>query len=370
MATFNLTDSGKLSSTVITAEGFLVCDIDFARVGVQQYFNSDLGMMFPNKPAYEKINVLRQESEVFDAESMASFSLIPLTNGHPDRFLDANTVKHFQVGTTGESVTRNGQFVRTKIKVTDADIVKKIQSGYKQFSAGYSSVVKPYTAIVDGIQIHAIQTNIRGNHLAVAINNARCGSGCSIKDNKNMKTEKILETIKVELSDELRTALTDSLSSVETEFATLELKVTDAEAKVVAIQELWDGCKKKKEDEIEEIKAQLDDAKSKIFDEAKIDVLVEERVKTISDCQSILPEVDTKLSNSEMKRTVVGAKCADLKDTISVKTAAYIEARFDALVSTVILDAVNIAKAAGQKADKAKLVDSQESRRKAHGIVD
>jgi hypothetical protein len=40
------------------------------------------------------------------------------------------------------------------------------------------------------------------------------------------------------------------------------------------------------------------------------------------------------------------------------------------LVSTVILDAVNIAKAAGQKADKAELVDSQESRRKAHGIVD
>lgn len=361
----NLTDKGTLSKTVITDEGFLVCEIDFARSGVQQYYNVELGMMFKDKPETAVINVLRPEREVFDAESMSSFSLIPLTNGHPSNFLDAETVKHYQVGTTGENVVRNGDFVRTKIKVTDADIVKKIQSGYKQFSAGYSSIVKPHSEIVDGIQIHAIQTNIRGNHLAVAINNARCGSGCSIKDNTNMKTEKIIAEIKVEMSDEIRVALKDSFAKVETEFAEVAQKLVDSEAKIAEIQQLWDACKKKKEDEIEEIKAQLDDAKSKVLPQDKIDEMIEERVKTINDCKSILPEVDIKLSNIEMKRAVVAEKCSDLKDTASVKTPAYIEARFDALMVTTVLDSVNFHKAAVDPTDfKVEHIDSQAVRAK------
>lgn len=373
-----LTDSGKFSSTVITDEGFLVTEIDFARVGIQQYLNSDLadGKFFPDKPKNAIINVLRPESEVFDEKSLSSFALIPLTNGHPDKNLDSKTTKYYSVGTTGENVKRNGNFVRTKIKVTDSIVVNKIKSGYKQFSAGYTSILKKSNGIYGGKEFHAIQTNIRGNHLAVAINNARCGDGCSIKDNNNMKTEQILGTIKIELSDELRTAITDSLATVETEFAELSTKITDAEAKVVVaeakvadIQELWDECKKKKQDELDELSAQLDDAKSKILDQAAIDAIIETRVKTIHDCVKILPSVDCKLPNFEMKKAVVLSACSDLKDIIDLKSEPYIDGRLEGLLASPILDSLNLG---GKKKDenKPELVDSQAKRKEVNNIKD
>lgn len=386
----NLTDKAVSSNVEITPEGYLICDIDFARIGIQSYLNKELvsenGLLFPEKSATAIINVLRPENEVFDTASLNSFSLIPLTNGHPKgtTLLDAKTAKFYSVGTTGENVQRNGDFARLKIKVTDLDVVQSMKVN-KQFSAGYTSIIEPYTAIIDGIQIHAKTTKIRGNHLAVNINNARCGNGCSIKDSKYMKTkEEILANIKIELSDDIKVALSDALSEVETDSTELVAKITDAEAQIVTLtQQLidskaetltvkadWDSCKSAKEVEIQSVQAKLDDVTAKLTDsESKVCELASVRAQLIVDCKTLLPDVDTNLSNLEMKRAVVSAKCHDLKDTASLKPEAYIDGRFEALKVTPTLDALDLSNAGKRKEKTAEIIDSQIARAKANGLT-
>ena len=380
-----ITDSVTSSNVSITPEGYLVCDIDFARTGIQRYTNAELGMYFPNKPATAIINVLRPESEVFDNASLDSFSLIPLTNGHPSGtiLIDVKTAKFYTVGTTGESAKRNGNFARLKIKVTDLDVVEGMKVN-KQFSAGYTSIMVPHSDIIDGVEVHLKQTKIRGNHIAVNITNARCGTGCSIKDSKHMKKEEILATVKVELSDDLKVALTDALTSVETEFTELETKITDADAKIVlltqqvtdakaetaTVQANWDSCKAAKEIEIQGVQAKLDDVTAKLTDvESKADQRALERAQLIVDCKTLLPDVDVKLSNLEMKRSVVAAKCSDLKDTASLKPEAYIDGRFEALKVTKTLDALDLSNAGKHKETSSELIDSQAARAKANGLT-
>ena len=354
---------------MITEEGYLVCDVDFARVGVQMYYNYQF---WPNtvagKSLVDRVGVYRPEEEVFDEDSMNSFALLPLTQDHPFDFLDAENTKFHAVGTSGSEVRKNGIYLNTRIKVTDADVVEEImKNGKKQFSAGYNAVIVAEKGVHDGQEYHFVQRNIRGNHIAVAIDNARCGEGCSIKDNNKMK-DSILVTIadaKVELSDAVKAEIKkmeDSAAEYEQKIADAEAKATTLKAEVAEIQKNWDSCKAAKDEEISKIQAQLDDAKSNIKTQEQIDAIVEERVQLVADCKSIVADVDTKLSNSEMKKAVVKAKCSDIADSIDAKSAEYIEARFDILKSQQHIDSFKVVDTDSKK-EEFELVDSQEARK-------
>lgn len=370
-----ITDKGLISKPVKTGEGYLVCDVDFARVGVQEYYNYQF---WPNivegKSLVDRVGVLRPEEEVFDEDSMNSFTLLPLTQDHPLDFLDSENAKFLTVGTSGGEVRRNGIYLNTRIKVTDAEVVKEImENGKKQFSAGYNAEIVAEKGVYDGKEYHFVQRNIRGNHIAVAIDNARCGAGCSIKDNNEMK-KSILVTIadqKVDLSDDVKAEIKkiedsankaeQKLADAEKKAADAEKKLADAEKKVEEIQANWDSCKAGKEQEIAALTAKLDDATSKIKSQEQIDAIVEERVQLVADCKEIFADVDTKLSNSEMKKAVVKEKCADIADSIDEKSAEYIEARFDILKNQKHIDSFNVKN--GDKKEGDELVDSQAVRK-------
>lgn len=364
----NIVDKGLLSSPVITDEGYLVCDVDFARTGIQQYYNYQFGEnAVADKGMLDRVGVYRPEEEVFDTESMASFSLLPLTKDHPFDFLDADNTKFLAVGTSGESVRKNGIYLNTRIKVTDAEVVKEImENGKKQFSAGYNAVIVPETGVYDGEEYHFVQRKIRGNHIAVAIDNARCGSGCSIKDNDKMK-KSILVSIAdsgVEIGDALKSEI-EKLEKANAEFdariSEESAKVADAEKKADEIQAQFDSFKAEKEKEVSEIQAQLDDAKSQVKSQEQIDGIVTERVKLITDCQSLVADVDTSLSNFDMKKAVVGAKCEDLKDSLDSKSEDYVNARFDVLLNSKRIETFD--KDDKKDEHKSELVDSQEARK-------
>jgi putative ABC transport system permease protein len=125
------------------------------------------------------------------------------------------------------------------------------------------------------------------------------------------------------------------LADAEQKLADAEQKLADAEQKVEEIQSSWDSCKAGKEQEIAALTAKLDDATSNIKSQEQIDAIVEERVQLVADCKEIFADVDTKLSNSEMKKAVVKSKCDDIADSIDEKSAEYIKARFDILKNQI-----------------------------------
>lgn len=360
-----------IDKPIITKEGYLVCDVDFARCGVQYYRNFELGSAaIPNKKPFDLIGVLRSEKEVFSKESMDSFSLVPLTDGHPNYNLDSYTAKDHAVGTSGENVVRNGDYLRVRIKVTDSNVVDSMNTtDKKQFSAGYTSYLVQNSGVYKGQHYQVEQKTIRGNHIAVNINSARCGSGCSLKDsiNNNMPRKLVIDSVTLEQP------VLDAIASFEAQFDAVDIELSDtkkaladSQANAITIQANWDACKANAQSTIDSLKAENDQLKINKMNDEQINAIVESRIKVIADCQSIMPEVDIKLGSDDMVKSVVIAKCHDIADSIESKSKEYIQARFD-----ILLAGINTADAYHYKGgkspangDSGKVVDSQAVRQK------
>lgn len=156
----------RLDNGFIRVEGLV------ARIGIQEYRDSSGGIR----------RELRLPEEVFDDESLASFSLLPLTNTHPPAMLTADTAKQFTVGSVGQ-LERQGDYVKAEILVHDAAAIKAIENGRVQLSNGYicelderqdESLTTKYG------RYDFVQRRIRGNHIAV-VDNARAGEKARLR---------------------------------------------------------------------------------------------------------------------------------------------------------------------------------------------
>ena len=154
--------------------GFLHLDARLTTVGVFSYSDAN-GKVWGE---------LRTEAEVFSADSLASFRLAVVTNDHPDQFVDVDNVSAVQKGTVGTDVRREvipvaDDFVRASIVVTDAITILAIQRGKCQLSCGYTAEVVAQVGVANGDKFDGVQTNIRGNHVAI-VTKGRAGPGCSL----------------------------------------------------------------------------------------------------------------------------------------------------------------------------------------------
>lgn len=141
-----------------TREGFLKADAWLTRVGIFRYVTKD---------GKERLE-LRPEEEVFDAESLASFGLMPLTLGHPPEAVTSSNFKKYSVGTVGDGIKADGERVKTSVIVADAAAVADVESGKaRQTSCGYTCKVDETPGVWNGQRYDAIQREIRGNHVAL-----------------------------------------------------------------------------------------------------------------------------------------------------------------------------------------------------------
>lgn len=145
-----------------TPEGYLVCqDCIIARTGKQTYLKSELFGYQEGEDAY--IDVDRNEKEVFNEKTMASFEGKPLTIEHPSESVSPQNYKELSVGNV-HNVHRgvyDGQDVMyADIIVYDSEAIDLIESGEMvELSCGYDC------DITDGPNPE--QINIRGNHVAL-----------------------------------------------------------------------------------------------------------------------------------------------------------------------------------------------------------
>jgi len=152
------TSVARLDCIEYTSQGYLKAKAFITRVGVFTYRKED-GTV---------VRELRLPEEVFSQESLDTLNNIPLTDNHPPEMLSAANTKKYQRGYLfGDVGIEADTYVQSSVLVTDADVIRKIQNGLDQLSAGYSADIE-YISGVHPLfgEYDAIQRNIRYNHVS------------------------------------------------------------------------------------------------------------------------------------------------------------------------------------------------------------
>ena len=160
--------------------GFLNAEAKIARSGIQIYHGSELTGVDGVDP--EKLyRVYRPDAEVFATEAMDSFANLPVTDGHPPEGVDVDNHSCVAIGVALGEVAREGDFLTATLSIRDAATIEKLKRGEAhQISTGYyADVTLAPGTTPDGETYDAIQSHIRGNHIAL-VDAARCGPECRI----------------------------------------------------------------------------------------------------------------------------------------------------------------------------------------------
>lgn len=298
------TDKITLDGSRRTGDGYLAASARVARTGVQVYAGREVG-----KPGMAQVRVYRPESEVFSTDALRSFAHRPVTNDHPPEAVGAVNWKKFSVGMTGDEIARDGTFVRVPMVVMDQAAIDDVEAGKRELSMGYACDLD-WTAgtTPEGEAYDAIQTNIRGNHLAI-VAAGRAGPQCRIGDSwaaiidhqePSMKTFTV-DGISVEMSD---TAI-QVVQKVLGQFDAAKTALAEANTKVGELT----ATVSTKDGEIAVLKQQVADA---ALTPAKLDAAVQARGAVIADAKAIDKDVATDgKTDAEIKRAAVVAKLGD-----------------------------------------------------------
>lgn len=165
---------------VETAEGFLICrNVPIARIGDQVYLAREL--QIKDGDPERRVNVHRYPEDVFDKATIASFEGKPVTDTHPDEFVDPGNFNELSKGHV-QNVRKEGDYIVGDLYVNDAGLIEKIKNGTREVSCGYVCTYEP-----EGDEYK--QTHIRGNHVAV-VQYGRAGHEVAIKDAAAKTAEK------------------------------------------------------------------------------------------------------------------------------------------------------------------------------------
>jgi len=165
-------DIGGLQPAKRRADGTMVVDAYFGRIGVQLYSDGKGGVR----------RELRLPEHVFEKASLDSFGNITVTNNHPDTgLINAAVASRYAVGMTGDVVARDGSRMRGKIALFDGGAIDAAESGKVQLSNGYTCDLVHQSGVHPEFgEYDAIQTNIRGNHVAI-VDAGRAGPECRMR---------------------------------------------------------------------------------------------------------------------------------------------------------------------------------------------
>lgn len=149
----------KISDNIEQEEetGFLFCkNAILGHIGVQTYNGYEVGITDK-----KVVQVVRQEKDVFDEDSISSFDGKPITIYHPDVMVDSRNFKDYAVGHI-KNVRRDGDNLVGDLVIQTQDAIDKVLSGeLKDLSLGYTAKLVP---LADGT---LKQEDIVINHLAL-----------------------------------------------------------------------------------------------------------------------------------------------------------------------------------------------------------
>lgn len=238
-----------------------------SRVGVFQYSGSQVG-----GDENRIYNVYRPEEELSDPETIESFKLIPWINDHLMLGKDENGLTPAEEkgveGVIGEDVYFKDGILYGNIKVFSESLADLIEAGKEQLSAGYRCVYKFVKGVFNGQPYDAIQTQIRGNHLAL-VDEGRMGKEVAVLD--RVFTYDAIDKIDIkefQMSKELQEAK-----------AAFDAKEADLKAQLKAALDENEELKKEKEEEKKAEDADETESEKKAEEEKKAEDADEEEKK-------------------------------------------------------------------------------------------
>ena len=303
-----------------TKDGYLVATAKVARTGIQLYRGAEV-----DRPDLDVVRVMRPEAEVFNKDSLASFVGKPMTNEHPAKPVSAESWKTEAIGSIGEGVLRDGDYISVPLVMMDASAIKDFENGKRELSMGYDAEIE----FVDHADYDAIQKNIRINHIALVdkgrAGGARIGDKGGQGNSPTNPTGDHKMTHKVKFGDvtiEVSEQAAEAIASLSKQLEEAKAEAEKAEAKA---QEAIDA----KDKALAAKDAEIDKLKSETMTADKLDKAIADRVALITRAKSISDIDYNGLNSVEIKRKAIEAVrgAGSMKD----KSEAYIDAAFDLL---------------------------------------
>ncbi|UUE38302.1 DUF2213 domain-containing protein [Pectobacterium aroidearum] len=294
------------SQREITPEGYLKVPGRVARVGIQQYLASELGLT--DRPPGQLVNVYRPPEEVFKPSSLASYDNMDVTIDHPDDLVDSTTFKEVTAGHAISSGRQDGDYVVVDLLIKDQQAIDEIDAGKAELSAGYTSEYDetPGTA-PDGTPYEFIQRDIKINHIALC-DQARAGRKARLFDAKPTGENPMPFIVVLDAGTRATVAEEATAQLLQTSFDSLKKRVKDAEEE----KEKAEAAKDQAEEELEKEKAKSD---------AKDEEIEKLKEKTSEDSISKLIAEVVSVRDSAAK--IAGEKFScDSLDPLQIKRAA------------------------------------------------
>ena len=171
----------------LTPEGFLLCaDVPLARTGVMIYGPDETPVTAGPDGI---VRIMREPSDVFTLETIASAQGKPVTNDHPDEDVSPQNWSTLSQGVMMN--VRRGEGILSDLMigdllVTTTEAIDAVRSGKVEVSLGYDA---EYEETGPGL---GKQTGIIINHIAL-VDQGRCGPRCAIGDAKptSLRSEKM-----------------------------------------------------------------------------------------------------------------------------------------------------------------------------------
>ncbi len=328
---FKRYDRGELAKPVKTPEGWLLVEGKLSRTGIFLYRNAD----------GSERRELRLPEEVFHKDSLDSFIMRPVTDDHPEEWLTADNVRRYQVGTLGESIRRDGDYLAGRLMVTDAQAVAHLEGRSKvELSLGYLCDLEMKPGVHNGERYDAIQRNIRGNHVAL-VERGRAGPEARVRMDAQdavMVTAGASPEPQVRKEPQVKIRIDGVDYEATEQLAQAHEKVArDAAAQAAALTTERDKLKadaaaaQAKADELAEKLKKAEQEKKDAADPAKVREQVKARVALETAARRVLKKKDAEkldsMSDAEVKAAVVKAAYPERK--LDGKSPEYMEAAFD-----------------------------------------
>lgn len=285
-----------------------------SKVGVFDYLGSSIGAEDPDR-IYK---VYRPAEELSSQDTIESFKLVPWIDDHEMLGTDGTPAEDKGIqGTTGEDIYFENDTLFGNLKVYSNSLKNRIEKGKKELSLGYRCKYKFESGVFDGEKYDAIQTELRGNHIATVENGrmgkevAVCDSAIVTFDYNDITTGEIPT-----MNDELLKALEEMMKPIMEKINELSEKI---DSKEVVEEETEDECKEVEDSEVNEEKKAVDieeEKKAMAQDAMDAKIALKEEFKSRDKLASEISKVVGSFDHLDMDfREVVdyGLKKLDIK---------------------------------------------------------
>jgi hypothetical protein len=313
---------------------------------------------------------LRLPEDVFHPDSLNSFSMVPVTDDHPPTFLNPKNTADFQRGHLGDSVTREGDFMRAPMMITDAALIAKIEKGQAvELSNGYVCDLEEKPGVTDdGDRYDCIQRNIIANHVAI-VAVGRAGRGARVRMDSGADVLLSISGDGVQPPTSLVEPETTTVEKILIAGVQYDAGSAQAAAAMQALQAKMDAEAKSRAD-ADKVRADADAKRDEDFkklqaesekNKARADAESEEAKKAQTELKAApareAAKIKARMALESSSRRVLGdnraakfdalddkeLKLAVLKETnpdlkLDGKTDAYIDARFDHAIEQLDVD--------------------------------